>query len=206
MDRHIGQGAIVPRQRRGYATRDRLLDTVETLVAAGGPDTVTTTRVAAETGVSVGTIYRYFEDRDALLLAAYDATVARIVAACADVLAALPPDMPAAKAAHALLFAYLDAADTIPSHAGLLSAMRSIRPIEADQHGGNAPGIVDGLLLPFLARYVPGGGVEPARLAFVSVMIGTMVDLYLVTADAGAREMLRREIEAHLGLMADRLG
>ena len=49
-----------------------------------GAEAVTTTRVAQQSGVAVGTIYRYFTDRNELLLAAYDATVTRIVAACAS--------------------------------------------------------------------------------------------------------------------------
>ena len=38
----------------------------------------------------------------------------------------------------------------------LLAAMRTIRPIEADQQGENQAGIMGDLFLPFLARYVPG--------------------------------------------------
>ncbi|MGE0500894.1 MAG: TetR/AcrR family transcriptional regulator [Rhizobiaceae bacterium] len=195
-----------PRQPRAVATRNRLLDAVERLVAAEGHEAVTTTRLATEIGVAVGTIYRYFADRDAVLLAAYDATVERIVAACERQLRDLPVELPPTEAARALLDGYLAAAAAIPGHVSLLGAMRSIRPIEADQQGENLPGIVEGLLIPFLARYLPQGiGLEPARLAFVAVMVGTMVDLYLVTADGGARASLRREIDAHVGLMVDRI-
>jgi AcrR family transcriptional regulator len=77
------QKVIAPRQPRAVETRQRLLNAVESLVVAEGPAAVTTTRIAAHTSVAVGTIYRYFADREALLLAAYDATVERIVAQCA---------------------------------------------------------------------------------------------------------------------------
>lgn len=196
----------VPRQPRALETRRRLLECVERLVAAHGPSAVTTTRLAAETGMSVGTIYRYFADRDALLLSAYDATVERIVSECAASFDRLPDTLTPADAARALLGSYLAAASAIPAHAGLLAAMRATRPIEADQHGENEPGIVARLFLPFLARYLPPGAtIGPARLGFLSVMVGTMVDLYLVTPDETARAILKAEIEAHVALMVERL-
>ena len=45
---------------------------------------------------------------------------------------------------------------------------------------------------------------QPARLHFLSVLLGTLVDLYLATADAGERARLRQEIEAHMMLTLDR--
>ena len=79
---------IAPRQTRAKKTRDALLGAVERIVAAEGAEAVTTTRIAVETGVAVGTIYRYFDGREALLLSAYDATVARIVASCGAIIVA----------------------------------------------------------------------------------------------------------------------
>jgi AcrR family transcriptional regulator len=197
---------VVPRQPRALRTREALLAAVERLVVAEGHAAVTTTRLAAETGVSVGTIYRYFTDREALLLAAYDATVARIVEACAEALDDLPANIPASEAAGALLSGYLDAAEAIPAHAGLLGAMRAIRPIEADQQGENQAGIMGELILPFLKRYMPNAEmVDPVQLQFASALIGTMVDLYLVTGEASARRRMREEIEVHLGLIVKRL-
>lgn len=196
---------IAPRQPRAVETRLRLLDVVEALVIAEGPAAVTTTRLASETGVSVGTIYRYFADRDALLLAAYDATVERIVAQCAVSLEALPAELSPTLAAGSLLSAYLVAAEAVPAHAGLLSAMRTIRPVGADQHGGNQAGILRDLFLPFLVRFLPAAAAaDSARLSFIGAMVGTMVDLYLV-ADPATRPALRTEIEAHVALMVKRM-
>lgn len=208
MDRTTDRSKPVePRQRRALKTRTALLEAVETVVAAEGHGAVTTTRIAAETGVSVGTIYRYFADREALLLAAYEAAVSRIVARCLAALDTLPPDIAAADAARILLSHYLEAADSIPAHTGLLAAMRSIRPIETDQQADGQTGITGNLLVPFLARYVPGSeSLEPVRLHFLTVLVSTMVDLYLVTDDAVARASLREEIEAHVALMVERIG
>ena len=111
--------------------------------------------------------------------------------------------MPPAEAARALLSLYLATAESIPGHAGLLKAMRALRPIEADQSGNNAVTIVDSLLAPFLARYADDH-LDPTRLHFLSVLLGTLVDLYLMKPAGPERTMLRAEIDAHLLLALDR--
>ncbi len=199
-------GKVAPRQRRAVATRAALLAAVERIVAQAGPDALTTTRLAEETGVAVGTIYRYFSGREELLLAAYDATVQRIVADCRAAMEAMPRDLPAAEAARRLLRRYLDAAEAIPAHAGLLRAMRAIRPIEADQTGSPAVDMARDLIAPALERFLPGGGAVPAeRLRLMNVVMGTMVDFYLVAQDPQAKERIAADIEAHVGLMLERL-
>lgn len=198
-------GTIVPRQKRALQTRAALLAAVERIVAAAGPDAVTTTRIAAETGVAVGTIYRYFADRDALLLAAYDETVGRIVARCRAALEQLPAEASAEDAARILLGRYLQAAEAEPAHSGLLTAMRAIRPVAADQDT-NEDRVTGEIFAPFLARFAPEAGAPPAALHLISVTIGTLVDLYLVTESPDDRAWLRREIEAHVTFMVGRLG
>lgn len=194
----------VPVQGRAVRTRAALLSAVEELVAEEGHSAVTTTRVAEVAGVSVGTLYRYFIDRDDLLLAAYDATVERIVAACAHELELLPAGIGTEDAARRLLGAYLDAAEAIPSHAGLLKAMRAIRPVDADQRDERS-GVIAEIIAPFLARFAPATTPDPARLNLLSVLLGTLVDLYLVTRDVTHRATLRQEIEAHMLLALARL-
>ena len=193
----------VPIQQRALRTRATLLAAVENIVASEGSDAVTTTRVAKETGVAVGTIYRYFTDRDGMLLAAYDETVTRIVASCATSFEKAEPSASPLDAAEELLSLYVRSAEAIPSHAGLLKAMRAIRPIEADQTGNNETTIVGGLLLPFWQRYADTPP-DPARLHFLSVLLGTLVDLYLMASDSHSRQRLRAEIIAHMRLALGR--
>ncbi len=193
----------MPIQPRAHRTRAALLDAVERIVATDGAEAVTTTRIAKETGLAVGTIYRYFTDRDEMLLAAYDETVTRIVTACARSLEQAEPSASPLDAAEDLLSLYLSTAEAIPSHAGLLKAMRAIRPIEADQTGNNETTIVGGLLLPFWQRYADAPP-DPERLHFLSVLLGTLVDLYLMTSDPLGRQRLRPEITAHMRLALER--
>ncbi len=195
----------VPVQDRALRTRAALLETVEALVASEGAGAVTTTRVADVAGVSVGTLYRYFADRDDLVLAAYDGTVERVVAACAKELETLPEDIAIEDAARRLLGIYLEAAEAIPSHAGLLKAMRAIRPVEHD-HRNESSGVIEEILAPFLARFAkPGAAPDPMRLNLLNVLMGTLVDLYLVTRTPDERAALREEIEAHMLLAVARL-
>lgn len=52
--------AITPEKR--LETRERIRDAAGRLVRQGNPDNITIRAVAKEAGVSVGTIYKYFED------------------------------------------------------------------------------------------------------------------------------------------------
>lgn len=196
-------GKIVPIQDRAFRTRAALLEATEKLVAEEGIDAVTTTRIAAAACLSVGTLYRYFADREALLLGAYDATVQRIVSRCAAQLAALPGKTPAPQAARVLLGVYLEAAEAIPAHSGLLKAMRSIRPVEAEE-AGDRNHVVHDIVAPFLARFAPDRPVDPPGLHLLNVLLGTLVDLYLVTPDPSARARLREDVEAHMLLALKR--
>lgn len=197
--------AARPRQRRAMETRAGLLAAVEAIVAAEGPDAVTTTRVAAETGAAVGTIYRYFSDRDAMLLAAYDATVDRLVDTCRAVLDTLPGDIGVEPAARRLLGVYIDAAEAIPAHSGLLAAMQRLRPVAVAQSIGEDR-IVAELVGPFLARFAPALAAAPVQLQTLRAVLVTLVDLYLVTPDADDRAALHAEIGAHVVFMLGRLG
>ncbi len=56
-----------PLQERGHDKVRRLLEAADTLLARDGADDLTTPRVADEAGVSVGTLYRWFPDKDAIV-------------------------------------------------------------------------------------------------------------------------------------------
>ena len=194
----------VPVQTRALKTRAALLAAVEEIVAADGPEAVTTTSVAERTGVAVGSLYRYFRDRDALLLAAYDATVERIARASVERLAELDAETSMEEAARLLLHVYLDEAEAIPAHAGLLKAMRTIRTMEEEQNPANVT-IIGERIAPFLKKFSPSSRIDKARFHFMNVMIGNLVDLYLVTpGTSSARATMRKEIEAHMLLALER--
>ena len=58
-------------QSAGAATRERLLRAAAGIVARDGMEAATTAAIASEAGVAEGTLYRHFESKDDLLIAAY---------------------------------------------------------------------------------------------------------------------------------------
>jgi AcrR family transcriptional regulator len=56
-----------PTQRRAKETRERILDTAAQLFGKCGIAETSTNRIAAEAGLSIGTVYRYFPDRTAIV-------------------------------------------------------------------------------------------------------------------------------------------
>lgn len=59
-----------PRQARSRATYDSILEAAAQVIAREGPQGLTTNRVAERAGVSIGTLYQYFPDKAAIVLAA----------------------------------------------------------------------------------------------------------------------------------------
>jgi AcrR family transcriptional regulator len=71
--------------------RDRLLHAAVRAFSAGGPDD-TLEAIAKDAGVGIGTLYRHFPTRDALVEAAYRNELARLCDAAAELLQTLPAD------------------------------------------------------------------------------------------------------------------
>lgn len=86
------------KQLRGRKTVDALLNAAERLLDEGGVDAATVPAIAARAGVSVGTIYRHFADKDALLRAVYERFFTNVRATNTAAFSALPlRPVPAAK-------------------------------------------------------------------------------------------------------------
>ncbi|HVX07841.1 TetR/AcrR family transcriptional regulator [Humibacter sp.] len=68
---------VEPAQERSLARIDALLDAAAAVVDEVGFDRLTTAQVAELSGASIGTVYRYFPDRIALLSALHDRAVLR---------------------------------------------------------------------------------------------------------------------------------
>ncbi|KCZ52444.1 TetR/AcrR family transcriptional regulator [Hyphomonas pacifica] len=58
-----------PTQKRAQATVEAILEAAFQILEAEGLSNLTTNHIAERAGVSIGTLYQYFEDRDAILLA-----------------------------------------------------------------------------------------------------------------------------------------
>jgi AcrR family transcriptional regulator len=65
-DAPTGPTRRAPRQRRSRQTVDAVLDAVRLVLERHGPDAVTTNRIVEAAGVSIGTLYQYFPDKQAI--------------------------------------------------------------------------------------------------------------------------------------------
>jgi AcrR family transcriptional regulator len=61
-----------PQQTRSRATVSAVLEATIRILDREGPDATTTTRIAQVAGISIGTLYQYFSDREAILDALQD--------------------------------------------------------------------------------------------------------------------------------------
>jgi AcrR family transcriptional regulator len=69
----------LPRQRRSSERVEKILAATRVILREQGADRVTTVAVARKAGVSVGTFYRYFPSKKAVLIAIYEAYLARLL-------------------------------------------------------------------------------------------------------------------------------
>jgi AcrR family transcriptional regulator len=76
------------------------------ILSEEGPDALTTTRIAERAGVSVGSLYQYFENRDAVLHAIYEEKTARDIEAAHDWVEHLRALSPRERAAESIRWAF----------------------------------------------------------------------------------------------------
>jgi AcrR family transcriptional regulator len=83
-----------PRQQRSQLTFDALVEAAAQVFERHGYAAGTTNRIAERAGVSIGTLYQYFDDKDAVLTAVFDRHFAEGAATVAPALAKLRDDPP----------------------------------------------------------------------------------------------------------------
>jgi AcrR family transcriptional regulator len=67
-----------PRQERSRVTVESIMQATLELIAKDGFHTLTTTKIAERAGISVGSLYEYFPNREAILLSLYESTSSRV--------------------------------------------------------------------------------------------------------------------------------
>lgn len=80
-----------PRQARSVETRARILDAAKTVFAEYGYAAGTTNRIAEAASMSVGSLYQYFPNKDAILVELVDAHIAEGMTELAGALASAGP-------------------------------------------------------------------------------------------------------------------
>jgi AcrR family transcriptional regulator len=153
---------------KGLETRSRLYETAFRLIAARGWQETTLRDVAAEAGVSVGLLYRYFPSKRAVVLQLYDELSAEFAARAAT--------MPPGRWRDRVLSALRISLDVLGPHRGTLASLVGVLVGDADD-GLIAPGTafsrlrVQGVFVEAVtgARDAPRGEVSGAlgRLAYL---------------------------------------
>ncbi|HEY4220511.1 MAG TPA: TetR/AcrR family transcriptional regulator [Myxococcota bacterium] len=82
----------MPKQERARATRDALLDAAALVLVDEGYDGASTNKIAARAGVSVGSLYQYFDGKDQIVTAVAERHHEQLMAVVA--LAAADPGEP----------------------------------------------------------------------------------------------------------------
>lgn len=114
-----------PMQKRSAATITSILDASAQLLDREGYQELSTNQIAKEAHVAIGTVYRYFSDKDAIIQAlrvrAEDDIMHRLVATLASA-----ASMPTADGVRAVLTALVGA---IEDHQGLMTAVINDMPL-----------------------------------------------------------------------------
>lgn len=97
-----------PQQTRSTATVDAIRTATIQVLVAEGPTRLTTTRVAARAGVSIGTMYQYFPHKQALLFAVLEQKLNMVEAAMLEAVERLA-GRDLERIAHGLADSWLDA-------------------------------------------------------------------------------------------------
>ncbi|MEU3733849.1 TetR/AcrR family transcriptional regulator [Streptomyces sp. NPDC033538] len=105
-----------PRQARSAATLARVLRAAEEIASSVGLEEMTMTGVAERAGVSVGTIYRRFEDKEQLITALTERMLERREEYVAEQLSKAEPSLSGVMDtyAHALLQSFADSSNLFP--------------------------------------------------------------------------------------------
>ena len=185
-----------PVQARSTVTVDAIYEAAIQVLLDGGLDRLTTTRVAARAGVSVGTLYQYFPNKQALLIAVLDQHLTRlydaIERACIE-----NRNGPLATMVEAVVQSFvsakMDRADTSTALyliAGQLGGATLVRKLSKRGHAA----------LASLLTTAPGVHFEDVH--FVAFMLfSAIAGATRAVLEAGASPKMVRHLRQHLTLL-----
>jgi AcrR family transcriptional regulator len=178
-----GAGRIQARRPRADAERNRarLLDAARAAFASGQAS-VTLEQIARDAEVGIGTLYRHFPTREALVEAIYRKELADLCAGAGDLLEALSPER--------ALRAWMDRfADWVAAKREMADALRAIfasGAVSVPQARGELTAAVKTILDAGIADGTLRDDVRPEDV--VAMVIG----IFTATSTASGREQLER--------------
>lgn len=120
-----------PRQRRSQQTVDRIVEAAARVFDEAGYLSTTTNEVAAEAGVSIGSLYQYFPNKDALLIEIARRHISASLAAFDELMNGLGPKAPVGRLIGHVIDLLVDQHEHDRLH--LLIAHRAPRTAEIEQ-------------------------------------------------------------------------
>jgi AcrR family transcriptional regulator len=164
--------------------REALLAAAVHAFAAEGPE-VTLESIAVAAGVGIGTLYRHFPTREALVEAAYRNELARLCDGAAELLTALPPD----QAVRAWMDRFVDYAVTKRGMAEALRALIAAGGNPFAQTRARLLGALGSLLAAAVSAGTVRADVSPEDL------LATLGGVSMAAGDAAGRAQARRVLD-----------
>lgn len=163
--------------------RQRLLDVALRAFASGGE--VTLEAIARQAGVGIGTLYRHFPTREALVEAVYRGELARLRDAAGELLASQAPD--------AALRAWMDGfADYVSAKRGMAETLRAIAATGAISHAETQQ-----MLTATIESLLDAGASAGTLRGDVAAgdVLASLSGILLVAGTAGQREQAGRLLD-----------
>lgn len=189
-----------PVQARSAATVEAILEGAVQVLETQGAGGFTTTAVAARAGVSVGTLYQYFADKNVLAAALSRkarAGMVEAVAAAVDASAALPLEA----ALEALVAASLRAEVQRPRFARTLDALEAHLPLQDEAAAVDRALNIE--IARFLAARFAWSEAELAERADdVRVVVKALIEAAAARGQPTDGARIARQVSALLGAMS----
>jgi AcrR family transcriptional regulator len=146
----MSTAAARPLRADARRNRERLLEVAGRAFSTAGPD-VTLEAIARGAGVGIGTLYRHFPTREALVEAAYRNELVRLCASVDDLLARMAPDE--------ALRTWMDRLiDYLATKRGMVDALRAVIASGGDPYAQSRESLLDAV------RDLLGAGAADHRL------------------------------------------
>ena len=173
-----------PLRADAQRNRDRLLEAAVRAFSQDRPD-VTLDAIAKDAGVGIGTLYRHFPTREALVEAAYRSELDRLCDAAADLLGDLPPDQ--------ALRAWMDRfVDYMTTKRGMADALRAVIASGGNPYAHSRDRLISAITT-LLSRAAAAGtvrsDVEPADV------LTSLSGVSLAAGEPAQREQARRVLD-----------
>ncbi|HEX3716148.1 MAG TPA: helix-turn-helix domain-containing protein [Trebonia sp.] len=172
-----------PRRPRADAERNRLrlLEAAQAAFTTAS-EPVTLEQIARDAEVGIGTLYRHFPTREALVEAVYRKELAALCASAAGLLAALPPE----RALRAWMDRFADYVTAKREMAEAITAVFASGAVTVSQARGELTVAVRAIMDAGVADGTLRADVHPEDV--VAMVVGT----FTATSIAGGREQLER--------------